>query len=56
MNLIYDFCKDEYGVDLREWKEREVENEETKTDDMIQENARFLNILSRRAKGKKLKR
>jgi len=61
MNLIYDFCKEEYGVDLREWKEREREgddgdeDEETKSDDIIQENARFLNILSKRAKGKKLR-
>ena len=49
-NLIFDFCKQEYGVDMQaEWTQRK-ENNDTEIH-KVTENMKYFEILSKRAKG-----
>jgi len=51
INLVYDFCQEEYGVDMREEAQKMKENADYEPH-RIAENIRLFNILSRRARGK----
>lgn len=53
MNLIYDFCKEEYGIDMQEeWKKMMAEGEKYKPENKVAENMRFFDLLSKRVQGK----
>jgi len=53
MNLIYDFCKEEYGVDMQEeLKKMMAEGDKYKPENKVAENMRFFDILSKRVQGK----
>jgi len=52
MNLIYDFCKEEYGVNMQEeWEEMKTEEEKYKPEKKVVVNMRFFDILSKRVQG-----
>lgn len=50
INLVYDYCQEEYGVDMREEAQKMKENTDYEPH-RIAENIRLFNILSRRARG-----
>jgi len=52
MNLVYDFCRDEYGVNIyEEWAKLKRENKNIQTENKIVENMKYFEILSKRARG-----
>jgi len=56
MNLVYDFCRDEYGVNIyEEWVKLKRENKNIQTENKIVENMKYFEILSKRARGKEIR-
>jgi len=50
LNLVYQFCKEEYGVDMQEEYKKAKEDAEYKASKLA-DNIKFFDILSKRAKG-----